>query len=1023
MRRTGVCSAAAAAFTTALLSGPTAGAQTTFTWTANAGGNASGSWGTAANWNGGAGPVAGGADNTANFGTLDVSANSTVTLDGDRTIGHLIFADANTGSAANWTLAPGSPAGTLTLATTAGSPTIAVNALGGGSTATVSAPIAGSQGFTKTGSGTFILSGAANAHTFTGDLVMNAGFFRLGAADQIPDDVTVVINGGEFITGTANNGRNDTFANLVINGSAGNGFQTGGPSNTVTVTGTITLNAGRFTVNSGTTTLSADRIVQNGGTVLYGTNTGNQRLVIGAGGLSLASGVTFDLGSGTGAAMNQGGGRIELGGDVDVAAVSGTVTLGGTVNAVGGAIDLTGGVRTFTVDNGSGGTDLNVLSVLGQVNGVGSTAGGIVKAGGGLMQLLARQPHNYTGPTTVNDGVLQVSAANLASGADPVSPTSALTLAGGGLVLVGNATAATSTTQTFGGAQLTLGAGGNSIALRPNGGGGTTLTLPDNWVRAAGASLFIDLSAAGTSTLASSPLAPVASPTSTTPVLGYAWVKDAGGVGFAYVNESVNVVRYAAAAARTASGNGPTLMLDPSTNYTFTLDSDLALAPSSVTTGNSLVLATPTGGAAATLDLGGKTLATTTGGLIVNSPAQINLNNGQLGADDAELLLHKTGGANIQLGANLRLSAGTGSVVIDGDGGGIVVVNNPNSTFSGGVRLNAGSFTVPTVSSLPAAATPTSGPFGTGTLTLNGGSIRATSGQHVRVDNPVTWAGDTTVPTSGTASNDKTLTFGGAVTIVGNTHTLNTASGDPVVFAGPIGDSGAGFGLIKAGTGVLTLSVANTYTGLTRVNAGTLLVNGSIAGPAEVRAGATLGGSGSVGGDASVAGAASRLSPGQTGTSPGILTITGGLTLASNATYAVDLGGTTPGDAATNYDQVRVGGAAALGGGPLSVSVVTGYTPQAGDVYFILSQGGADAPGAFAGLPEGTFVALGSTGLFAQVTYQADYNTATNLGTLGGGNDVALHNVVPEPASASLAAAAALASGLLRRRRRGNGLT
>ena len=50
---------------------------------------------------------------------------------------------------------------------------------------------------------------------------------------------------------------------------------------------------------------------------------------------------------------------------------------------------------------------------------------------------------------------------------------------------------------------------------------------------------------------------------------------------------------------------------------------------------------------------------------------------------------------------------------------------------------------------------------------------------------------------------------------------------------GVIADGGAGGGtggaLVKTGTGMLTLSGINTYTGTTMVDAGTLVVNGSIA--------------------------------------------------------------------------------------------------------------------------------------------------------------------------------------------------
>ena len=53
--------------------------------------------------------------------------------------------------------------------------------------------------------------------------------------------------------------------------------------------------------------------------------------------------------------------------------------------------------------------------------------------------------------------------------------------------------------------------------------------------------------------------------------------------------------------------------------------------------------------------------------------------------------------------------------------------------------------------------------------------------------------------------------------------------------------------LTKSGVGVLTLTGINSYTGATNVNAGTLLISGSVAGATIVNSGAALGGDGSVG--------------------------------------------------------------------------------------------------------------------------------------------------------------------------------
>ncbi|HWH68275.1 MAG TPA: LamG-like jellyroll fold domain-containing protein, partial [Candidatus Sulfotelmatobacter sp.] len=99
--------------------------------------NTSASWGASTNWS--SGLIANGVSRMADFSTLNLAADQTVTLDSARTIGGLRFGDAS--GSQNWTLAGGN---TLTL--DGGSPnvpTIAVNQ----NTATLSTPLAGSYGF------------------------------------------------------------------------------------------------------------------------------------------------------------------------------------------------------------------------------------------------------------------------------------------------------------------------------------------------------------------------------------------------------------------------------------------------------------------------------------------------------------------------------------------------------------------------------------------------------------------------------------------------------------------------------------------------------------------------------------------------------------------------------------------------------------------------------------------------------------------------------------------------------------
>ncbi|MBN1589057.1 MAG: autotransporter-associated beta strand repeat-containing protein [Pirellulales bacterium] len=101
-------------------------------------------------------------------------------------------------------------------------------------------------------------------------------------------------------------------------------------------------------------------------------------------------------------------------------------------------------------------------------------------------------------------------------------------------------------------------------------------------------------------------------------------------------------------------------------------------------------------------------------------------------------------------------------------------------------------------------------------------------------------------------------------------------------------------GLDKIGTGTMTLAGANTYTGLTDVQAGGLVVTGSIAGDVDVDATASLGGSGSITGDVDLNGTFTVDYDSDADTVD-LLTIVGELDLTDSTISLVDVGaGTDP---------------------------------------------------------------------------------------------------------------------------------
>ena len=153
------------------------------TWKTTAGGN----WSTAANWVNNSLPNGNGQG--ADFGELTLPANLSVTLDISSSVGSLNFGDV--GNTYNTSIQPGSGT-TLTLNAGASQPVITVR----NETATLSASLAGTNGLAKTGAGTLVV-GLAN--TYTGGTVIKQGFLQvsnvsgsLGNGSNNP----VVLNGG-----------------------------------------------------------------------------------------------------------------------------------------------------------------------------------------------------------------------------------------------------------------------------------------------------------------------------------------------------------------------------------------------------------------------------------------------------------------------------------------------------------------------------------------------------------------------------------------------------------------------------------------------------------------------------------------------------------------------------------------------------------------------------------------------------------------------------------------------------------
>ena len=157
-----------------------------------------------------------------------------------------------------------------------------------------------------------------------------------------------------------------------------------------------------------------------------------------------------------------------------------------------------------------------------------------------------------------------------------------------------------------------------------------------------------------------------------------------------------------------------------------------------------------------------------------------------------------------------------------------------------------------------------------------------------------------------------------AGTIVVNAAIDYTFSGNGGIVDGSLAIEGSG-SLELANTG-------NTYPGTTTVNSGTLIVTSSTgSGTTTVAQGAVLTGGGTVSGDLENAG---ELQP---GSSVATLTVLGNATLEPTSTLSIEIGN-------SSNDLLHVDGILSLAG-ELSVNLVDGFAPSAGESFDILNFG------------------------------------------------------------------------------------
>ena len=815
-----------------------------------------------------------------NSATLDLSAAG-----GSRTINSL----ADAGTAANQTIGNGSGPGTATL-----------NITGTGATSTFGGVIkdvvgagSGTVGVTLNASGaTLTLSGA---NTYSG---------------------TTLISAGTFIF----RGSNSSAGQTSLNGASA-AVQLDSASNGGLASGLFTFALGTVEALNATRTLANDFSVVSGGSTAVAFQ-GSQSIVIN-GKVTGASGaariLNNNIASGKTLTLNTV--------DINTDSTARTLTFQGTGNTI----------VTGTIANGNGTTTNGILVGGASISGVLTLAGS----------------NTFTGQLSFGaaGGTLNINSSNaLSTGTLALNSASVSTIdntSGGVVTNAANTPISLKGGFIFGGSNdLDLGAGAitkadaNSITITMNGSAGKRLTFRGQYPNSAGKPLTVN-GAGSTLVLAGGFAITDTAANNTLAVIGGSGNINITGDVVNGGGSTASALTYtpASGGSVTLSGNctygGSTTVNGTGTvNLTGTMNGTSGITINSATVAfNESAAGTIQGaGTTFTLTTGNATLAgsnsyggvtTVSAGTLVAGTNAPSGANGAFGNAISEIVLGTASGNNdagilvgggFEVGRVIRIptsnnsDAGTRVLTLGGN-------SADNSIFSGNIVLGSDNYAGRGVTLTAASGgqvtfsgviqNPTGMDATSYSVTKSGLGTVVLSGTNTYSGSTLISAGTLQIGAGGATG---ALAAGSAIT---NNATLTFNRSNTITQGADFNSVISGTGqLIQSGGGTLILNGANTYTGATIINAGTLLINGNqplATGAINVKSSGTLGGTGAPGGLVTVE-SNGTIAPGNATTPTGTLSATNGLTLLSGGLAAF----TADGSGTPTIGKVSVNGALTL---------------------------------------------------------------------------------------------------------------
>ena len=745
--------------------------------------------------------------------------------------------------------------------------------ISGGSNTTVSGVISGTGGLANTGAGSLTLSGT---NTYSGGTTFNAGTVsissnaNLGAASG-----GITFNGGTLqVTGNVIGTRAITMT--------GAGTFDVALGTTIEQSGVVSGNGNLSLINYGTLILSGSGSNGTGSTNIGGILSLRGTVTLGSGNLAFTTGIlelgngnfTRALGAGAGqvnmSTATNGAGFAAYGADriVNLGGAGAIVTwASGSFLAAGQVLYLGSLTTDHTLDfqngiNLNGATrSIQVLRGVGTVP-EGKISGVISGAGASNLSLdavpgfsagsltLSNGANSYAGTTTINAGNLFLEA--------NATGTAGNTVLGSGAsdILIGNTSGAydagletnsavtvsrnlraqsgNTGVITIGGNSASTSTFSGSLFLGTNSGTGKGVTLSS---AAGGTTIFSGVIQDPTS-VSGAGLLRISGPG--TVVLSGANTY-AGGTSIDGGTLSISLSTNLGANAGGVTINAGTLEITSgfSTNRVFTLanaastfqiDPAQTLTITSVIAGGGALTKNGTG----TLTLSGAN--TYSGGSTLNSGTTIISSVNSLGATGVAATINA---ATLEVAAtftstrNFTLGSATSTLQVDP-----TFTFTANAIFSGTGTLNktgTGTLVLGGVNTY------------TGATNVNAGTLRNGIANVILDTSAVTVASGATYDLNSFSETIGSLAGGGTVTSGAAGALTLTAGGDntSTLFSGVLQNGSGTVSFTKTGTGTLTLSGANTYSGLTTVSGGILLIQnsaalGTTAGGTTVSSGATL---------------------------------------------------------------------------------------------------------------------------------------------------------------------------------------